>query len=63
MKDHCSSNLSGLIMELLTYFTLQYGALFTMMDSVALIFEELHTARAEVMDDGQHNPGMFLWGF
>jgi uncharacterized protein YneF (UPF0154 family) len=35
----------------------------TVLDSVALIFEELHSVRSEVIDAGQHNSGMFLWGF
>ena len=30
---------------------------------MALIFEELHGYFAEVMDAGQHVPGMFLSGF
>ena len=30
---------------------------------MALILEELHEGRAEVMDTGQHVPGMFIWRF
>jgi hypothetical protein len=32
----------------------------TVLDLTALIFQELHGARAEVMGAGQHDPGMFL---
>jgi hypothetical protein len=32
-------------------------------DCVAHIFEELHSARYVVMDAGQYNQGMYLWGF
>jgi hypothetical protein len=35
----------------------------TVWDLTGLIFEELHGTCAEVMDAGQHDPGMFLWGF
>jgi hypothetical protein len=38
-------------------------ALSTVLDSVALIFEELHSIRSEVIDAGQHHRGMFLWVF
>jgi hypothetical protein len=37
-------------------------ALSTVLDSVDLIFEDLHSVRSEVIDTGQHNPGMFMWG-
>jgi uncharacterized protein YneF (UPF0154 family) len=32
-------------------------------DCVAHIFEELHSARSVVMDAGQYNQGMYIWGF
>jgi hypothetical protein len=32
-------------------------------DCIAHIFEELHSARSAVMDAGQYNQGMFLWSF
>ena len=33
------------------------------MDFTDSVFEELHGVHAEVMDAGQHVPGIFLWGF
>ena len=38
-------------------------ALTTVLDLTALTIEELHGVRAEVMDDGQNVPVMFLWEF
>jgi hypothetical protein len=38
-------------------------ALNTVLNLSALIFEELHGAGPEVMDAGQQDPGMFIWGF
>jgi hypothetical protein len=35
-------------------------ALSTVLDSVALIFEEIHSVRSELIDTGQHNPGVFM---
>ena len=35
----------------------------SVLDFMVLILEELHEGRAEVMDTGQHVPGMFIWRF
>ena len=32
-------------------------------DCVENIFKELHSARSFVIDDGQYNQGVYLWGF
>jgi hypothetical protein len=75
MEVYLSSDSDSFITEMLEYITTQYEeyvkmqnfkpkeALSTVLDSVALIFEELYIVRSEVIDAGQHNPGMFLWGF
>jgi hypothetical protein len=75
MTVYLSSDSAYFIMEMLEYITTQYEdytethtfkpkeALSTVLDSVALIFEELHSVRSEVINAGQHNPGMFMWGF
>jgi hypothetical protein len=72
---YLSSDSASFIMEMLEYITPQYEeyietqtfkpkeAMSTVLDSVALIFEELHSVRSEVIDAGQHKPGIFLWGF
>jgi hypothetical protein len=74
MAVYLSSESAYFITEMLEYITTLYEeyvetqmkpkeALSTVLDYVALIFEELHSVRSEVIDAGQHNPGMFLWGF
>jgi hypothetical protein len=75
MAVYLSTYSASFISEYLELFTSQYEeyvetstfqpaqALNTFLELSALIFEELHSARAEVMDAGQHDPGMFLLGF
>jgi hypothetical protein len=75
MAVYLSTDSAAFISEYLEFFTSQYEeyvdtstfqpvqALNTVLDLSALIFKELHSARAEVMDAGQHDPGIFLWGF
>jgi uncharacterized protein YneF (UPF0154 family) len=75
MAVYLSSDSASFVMEMLEYITTQYEeyvemqtfnpkeAVSTVLDSVALIFEELQSVRSEVIDAGQHNPGMFMWGF
>jgi hypothetical protein len=70
---YLTTDLATFVSEFLEFFTSQYEeyvetstfppaqALHTVLDLTALIFEELHEARAEVMDTGQHDPGMFLY--
>jgi hypothetical protein len=75
MAVYLSSDSASFITEMLEYITMQYEeyvetqtfkpkeALFTVFDSAALIFEVLHSVRSEVINTGQHNPGIFMWGF
>ena len=72
---YLATDSTDLILDFLEFFTSQYEeyietstfppeqALTTVLYLTALIGEELHGARAEVMDSGQHVPGKFLWGF
>jgi hypothetical protein len=75
MAVHLSTDSSAFISEYVELFTSQYEEyveistfhpaqlLNTVLDLSALIFEEIHSACAEVMDAVQHDPGMFLWEF
>jgi hypothetical protein len=75
LEIYFTTDSAAYISEFIEFFTSQYEeyvetamfplgqALTTVLDLTALIFEKLHGARAEVMDTGQPDPGMFLWGF
>jgi hypothetical protein len=78
LKDLLSDLLTdfqGFITELCEFVSSQYdeyvdSSSFTaeqawslVIDCVAHIFKELHSARSVVMDGGQYNQGMYLWGF
>ena len=75
LSIHLATNSADFISEFIRFFTSQYEeytetstfppeqALTNVLDLTALVFEELHGVRVEVMDAGQHFPGVFLWGF
>jgi hypothetical protein len=78
LKDFPSvllTDLQGFITELCEFVSSQYdeyveSSSFTaeeawslVIDCVAHIFEDLHSARSVVMDAGQYNQGMYLWVF
>ena len=75
LSIYLTSDSADFISEFFKFFTSKYEeyietstfpmdqALTTVLDLTALIFEELHGYRKEVMDSGQHVTGMFLWVF